>query len=75
LVHTDLGAAVRQKTRWMHGIAYQGWDRLGWSGRLGERWMRLRDRSGPLTALVLAAAFAGIVTWAARCCECWWKCS
>ena len=63
LFPTDLGAAVRQKTRWMHGIAYQGWDRLGWSGRLSERWMRLRDRRGPLTALVLAAAYAGIVIW------------
>ena len=65
LFPTDLGAAVRQKTRWMHGIAFQGWDRLGWSGRLSERWMRLRDRRGPLTALVLAAAYAGIVIWAA----------
>ncbi|MCA1661200.1 MAG: glycosyl transferase family protein [Novosphingobium sp.] len=64
LFPTDLGAAVRQKTRWMHGIAYQGWDRLGWSGRLSERWMRLRDRRGPLTALVLAAAYAGILLWA-----------
>ena len=63
LFPTDLGAAVRQKTRWMHGIAYQGWDRLGWSGRLSERWMRLRDRRGPLTALVLAAAYGGIVIW------------
>jgi len=63
LFPTDLGAAVRQKTRWMHGIAFQGWDRLGWSGRLSERWMRLRDRRGPLTAVVLAAAYAGIVLW------------
>ena len=63
LFPTDLGAAVRQKTRWMHGIAYQSWDRLGWSGRLSERWMRLRDRRGPLTALVLTAAYAGIVIW------------
>ena len=26
-----LDTAVRQKTRWIHGIALQGWDRLGWS--------------------------------------------
>lgn len=50
-------AAVRQKTRWIHGIAFQGWDRLGWSGRAVELWMALRDRRGPLTALVLAAAY------------------
>ena len=35
-----LGAAVRQKARWLGGIALAGWDRLGWSGGLGERWMR-----------------------------------
>ncbi len=54
-------AAVRQKTRWIHGIAFQGWDRLGWSGRAVELWMALRDRRGPLTALVLAAAYLLLV--------------
>lgn len=53
-----LGAALRQKTRWIHGIAFQAWDRLGWSRRPLEVWMALRDRRGPLTALVLAAAYA-----------------
>lgn len=53
----ELSAAVRQKTRWIHGIAFQGWDRLGWSGSLAETWMALRDRRSPLTALVLAAAY------------------
>jgi adsorption protein B len=49
---------VRQKTRWVHGIALQGWDRMGWSPRPVEIWMRLRDRRGPLTALVLLAGYA-----------------
>ena len=53
-----LGAAVRQKARWLGGIALAGWDRLGWSGGLGERWMRMRDRRGPLAALLLLAAYA-----------------
>lgn len=53
--------AVRQKTRWIHGIAFQGWDRLGWEGRASEKWMRLRDRRGPLTALVLAAGYILLV--------------
>ncbi len=52
-----LGESVRQKTRWVHGIAFQGWDRLGWSGSAFDIWMALRDRRGPLTALVLAAAY------------------
>lgn len=52
-----LAPAVRQKTRWVHGIAFQGWERMGWSARPVELWMALRDRRGPLTALVLAVAY------------------
>ena len=62
-----LDEAVRQKARWVHGIALQGWDRLGWTASDGqsggflrnvaERWMRLRDRRGPLAALVLACGY------------------
>lgn len=63
-----LDEAVRQKARWVHGIALQGWDRLGWATdgerrgrgwlhRLAEGWMRLRDRRGPLAALVLACGY------------------
>lgn len=54
---TALDAAVRQKTRWVHGIAFQAWDRLGWSARPVELWMALRDRRGPLSAVVLSAAY------------------
>lgn len=54
--HT-LGAAVRQKTRWIYGIAFQGWDRLGWSAQWSELWMRLRDRRGPFSALVLGCGY------------------
>ena len=64
LFPVDLGVSVRQKTRWLHGIAFQGWDRLGWHGSFAERWMRLRDRRGPLTALVLAAAYLLVLIWA-----------
>ena len=53
--------AVRQKTRWVHGIAFQGWDRMGWGGTAIDLWMALRDRRGPLTALVLAAAYLLLV--------------
>jgi len=52
-----LSTAVRQKTRWIHGISLQSWDRLGWSGGMVERWMALRDRRGPLIAVVLFAAY------------------
>jgi adsorption protein B len=56
-----LEESVRQKTRWVHGIAFQAWDRLGWSGRPAEIWMRLRDRRGPFIALVLAVAYALLI--------------
>lgn len=56
-----LHTIVRQKTRWIHGIALQGWDRLGWcAGRtpdLPEMWMRMHDRRGPISALVLLTAY------------------
>jgi adsorption protein B len=53
-----LGHAVKQKSRWTHGIALQSWERLGWDKRLVDNWMSLRDRRGPLMALVLLAAYA-----------------
>ncbi len=66
-------AAVRQKSRWIAGIALAGWDHIGWAGsrqdmgRLSAsriwlvRWMLWRDRRAPLAALVLLAAYAGLV--------------
>ncbi|AWW73891.1 hypothetical protein CD351_05570 [Erythrobacter sp. KY5] len=50
---SQLADVVGQKTRWVHGIALQGWDRTGWAGGAAESWMRARDRRGPLTAIVL----------------------
>jgi adsorption protein B len=70
-------AAVRQKARWIAGIALAGWDHLGWPGsRRGvmaaqsdrvwlARWMLWRDRRAPLAALVLLAAYAGLFLTAA----------
>jgi len=58
-----MGSAVRQKARWLGGIALAGWDRLGWRGGIGERWMRMRDRRGPLAALLLLAAYGAALLW------------
>lgn len=55
-----LRAATRQKTRWTIGIAFAGWDRLGWAASLCENWMRLRDRQGSFTTLLLVAGYAAI---------------
>ena len=57
----SLSTAVRQKTRWTHGIALQGWDRLGWEGGLASVWMQMRDRRGPFAALLLMIAYALIL--------------
>ena len=66
---TKLPHVVRQKTRWIHGIALQGWDRIGWNGGWIETWMRARDRRGPLTALVLLVGYSlltlTLLLWAA----------
>ncbi len=53
-----LDHVIRQKTRWVHGIALQGWDRVGWATGMVEYWMRARDRRGPLTALVLLVGYS-----------------
>ena len=58
-----LDAAAAQKARWLTGIALAGWDRLGWSGGLAERWMRLRDRQSLFAALVLATAYLALALW------------
>lgn len=62
----SLDAAVRQKARWMIGIALAGWDRIGWSRWQDwrEHWMRMRDRRAPLAMLVLGAAYLSLVAWA-----------
>ena len=60
-----LEAAVRQKARWLTGIALAGWDRLGWQGGIAETWMRQRDRRAILAALVLCAAYVSIALTAA----------
>lgn len=61
-----LSAAVRQKARWMTGIAFAGWDRTGWGGRprVAEWWMRARDRRAPLAVIALVVGYATLLGWA-----------
>jgi adsorption protein B len=57
-----LEASVRQKSRWLTGIALSGWDRLGWEGRPATRWMLMRDRKGLFTAAVAMLGYlAGVL--------------
>lgn len=46
-------ASIRQKTRWTLGIAFQGAKNLGWEGSLVDKYFILRDRRGPINALLI----------------------
>lgn len=66
----DLEGAIRQKSRWLTGIALSGWDRIGWAGDWRARWMLLRDRKGLSTAAITIVAYGASVLflgqWALR---------
>ncbi len=61
--------SVRQKTRWLRGIALDGWDRLGWpvARRAGWRrravtaWMLWRDRRAMLSAVAILLGYGAMV--------------
>lgn len=61
-------AAVRQRTRWVTGIALQGWQRRGWRGSWSTRYWFWRDRKGlvghPLSLLANVLTAYGALTWA-----------
>lgn len=59
----QLTPSVRQKTRWIIGIALAGWDRTGWGQGVADIWMRARDRRSALAALVLVAGYIGLLLW------------
>lgn len=62
----QLESAVRQKARWIAGIALSGWDRIGWVPGWSvqpvvSNWMLWRDRRALLAAIVTLAAYLGAV--------------
>ncbi len=58
--------ALAQRTRWVMGIALQGWERFGWAGTRSEMYWLWRDRKGLLgnpLGVVANAVFAyGLAT-------------
>ncbi|MGI4881293.1 MAG: glycosyl transferase family protein, partial [Janthinobacterium lividum] len=50
-------SAIRQKTRWLLGIALSGWDRVGWRGGWADRYMLLRDRKTIVAPLLTVLAY------------------
>lgn len=59
-------AALRQRTRWVTGIALQGWQQFGWRGKPGEVYWFWRDRKGllgnPLSLLANGVFVYGAAT-------------
>ncbi|RME66109.1 MAG: hypothetical protein D6782_05005, partial [Alphaproteobacteria bacterium] len=51
------GDAVRQKSRWLLGIALQGWENIGWRGGFWQRYMLARDRKGLFTSHINVLAY------------------
>ncbi|MBV7255621.1 glycosyl transferase family protein [Pacificimonas sp. WHA3] len=60
----DLESALRQKTRWLLGIAFQSWDRLGWKGTLADKYMMLRDRKPMMNAIIIFIAYIASILFA-----------
>ena len=62
-------AAVRQRTRWVTGIALQTWERHGWRGGLIQKYWLWRDRKGLigsfLSLLTNLLFLYGAISWAA----------
>ncbi len=60
------GTALRQRTRWVTGIALQGWERFGWAGTYSEVYWFWRDRKGlisnPLGFIANAVFVYGVAT-------------
>jgi bacteriophage N4 adsorption protein B len=56
-----IGTSVRQKARWIIGIALSGWDRTGWHGGIFEHWMRWRDRRVMMSALFIVSAYVSLM--------------
>lgn len=58
-------SAIRQRTRWVTGIALQCWERGGWSGPFWTRYWFWRDRKGllanPLSFLVNVLFGIGLI--------------
>jgi bacteriophage N4 adsorption protein B len=58
-----LGAAIKQKARWLRGITLQGADRLAWRGSWARRWFLLRDRKALLVAWLNIIAMLVALPW------------
>ena len=63
-----LEASIRQKTRWVYGIAFEAMHTLGWRGQPWDIYFFLRDRKGmitnflaPASIILMVLALAGLI--------------
>ncbi|HEU0220152.1 MAG TPA: glycosyl transferase family protein [Gallionella sp.] len=54
---STLRTAYRQRTRWILGVAFQGWQQMGWKGGLAAKYLFFRDRKS------LWAPYVGLLTY------------
>lgn len=54
---STLRTAYRQRTRWVLGVAFQGWEQMGWKGGLATKYLFFRDRKS------LWAPYVGLLTY------------
>lgn len=50
-------ASIRQRARWICGIALQAWERFGWQGPKMVRYSLWRDRKGLLNGVLVLMAY------------------
>ena len=64
----SMRGAIRQRTRWVTGIALQSWARHGWRGGRAQKYWFWRDRKGllgnPVGLLANLLFVVGLVSWA-----------
>ncbi|MFZ1885258.1 MAG: glycosyl transferase family protein [Rhodoplanes sp.] len=54
---SGFSASIRQKTRWVYGICFEGIHELGWGGDPWDVYFFLRDRKGMITNFLPPIAF------------------
>jgi adsorption protein B len=54
---TGLRASIRQRSRWICGIGFQAWDRIGWKGPIPVLYSLYRDRRALVSHSVALAAY------------------
>jgi bacteriophage N4 adsorption protein B len=55
--------AVRQKSRWITGITFSGWDKFGWDGSLANHYWMARDRKSIFTFYINASAYLVVLAY------------